>query len=283
VLFVRKTTTTLKSIETTHIGKMGLQIGTKDLIDILLVAILLYQTFKLLKRSGAINIFIGILGFLICWFLVSYIFKMELLGEIFDRIVNVGTFGLIVLFQEEIRRFFSRIGSTQRGSIHNSLRRFFSNSRVERDKTDLDLVQIILACKNLSKTFTGGIIVFTKSNDLDYYIQSGEQINASINSRLIESIFFKNNPLHDGALIITNRKMKAAACILPISNDQSIPKRMGLRHRAALGITDQSDAIAVILSEETGHISWAKNGKLTVNGKIEELEQFLAEELGLNS
>ena len=258
---------------------MGFQIGLKDIIDIVLVAILLYQTFKLLKRSGAINIFIGILAFLICWFLVSYIFKMELLGGIFDRVVNVGTFGLIVLFQEEIRRSFSKIGSSQRGSIRNSLRRFLSNNRDEQEKTDFDLVQIALACRNLAKTKTGGIIVFTKSNDLDYYIQSGEQINASINSRLIESIFFKNNPLHDGALIVSHRTLKAAACILPISNDQSIPKRMGLRHRAAVGITDHSDAIAIVISEETGHISWAKNGILTVNGKIEELEHFLSQEL----
>jgi diadenylate cyclase len=261
---------------------MGFQIGIKDIIDILLVAVLLYQTFKLLKRSGAINIFIGILGFLICWFLVSYVFKMELLGGIFDRVVNVGTFGLIVLFQEEIRRFFSKIGSSQRGSIRSSFRRFISNGKDEKDKTDFDLVQIVHACRNLSKTFTGGIIVITKSNDLDYYIQSGEQINASINSRLIESIFFKNNPLHDGALIISHRTLKAAACILPISNDQSIPKRMGLRHRAALGITDHSDAIAIVMSEETGHLSWAKNGNLTVNGKIEELEHFLSQELAFN-
>ncbi|MDD5184922.1 MAG: diadenylate cyclase CdaA [Paludibacter sp.] len=258
---------------------MGFQIGFKDVVDIFLVAVLLYQTFKLLKRSGAANIFIGILAFIICWFLVSYVFKMELLGSIFDRVVSVGAFALIVLFQDEIRRFFSRIGSTQKWSALNYIKRFFGNSNIEQDKSNLDLIQIVLACRNLAKSSTGGLIVLTRTNDLDFYLQSGEPINANINSRLIENIFFKNSPLHDGALIVSNRSLKAAACILPVSKNQSIPKRMGLRHRAALGITEQSDAIAIVVSEETGHISWAVNGVLSVNVKPEQLEHFLSQEL----
>jgi len=242
-----------------------------------LVAVLLYQTFKLLKRTGAVNIFIGILAFLICWFLVSYVFKMELLGGIFDRIVSVGAFALIVLFQDEIRRFFSRIGSRRKGSIIQALKRIFVTDNNDKEKTDFDLVQIVLACRNLAKSSTGGLIVLTRNNNLEFYTHSGEQINAAINSRLIESIFFKNSPLHDGALIISDRKLKAAACILPVSKNQSIPKRMGLRHRAALGITEHSDSIAIIVSEETGHISWALNGQLTVNVKPEQLEHFLSE------
>ena len=256
---------------------MGFHIGFKDIVDIFLVAILLYQTFKLLKRTGAVNIFIGILAFLICWFLVSYVFKMELLGGIFDRVVSVGAFALIVLFQDEIRRFFSRIGSRRRGSIIYALKRLFVADNNDKEKTDFDLVQIVLACRNLAKSSTGGLIVLTRNNNLEFYTHSGEQINAAINSRLIESIFFKNSPLHDGALIISDRKLKAAACILPVSKNQSIPKRMGLRHRAALGITEHSDSIAIIVSEETGHISWALNGQLTVNVKPEQLEHFLSE------
>jgi len=258
---------------------MGFQIGFKDVVDIFLVAILLYQTFKLLKRSGAANIFVGILAFIICWFLVSYVFKMELLGVIFDRVVSVGAFALIVLFQDEIRRFFSRIGSTQKWSALNYIKRFFGNNNIEQYKSNLDLIQIVLACRNLAKSSTGGLIVLTRTNDLDFYLQSGEPLNANINSRLIENIFFKNSPLHDGALIISNRSLKAAACILPVSKNQSIPKRMGLRHRAALGITEQSDAIAIVVSEETGHISWAVNGTLSVNVKPEQLEHFLSQEL----
>ena len=256
---------------------MGFQIGFKDVIDVFLVALLLYQTFKLLKRTGAVNIFIGILAFLICWFLVSYVFKMELLGGIFDRIVSVGAFALIVLFQDEIRRFFSKIGSRRKGSIFHSLKRFFVTDNNNKEKTDFDLVQIVLACRNLAKTSTGGLIVLTRNNNLEFYTHSGEQINASINSRLIENIFFKNSPLHDGALIVSDRKLKAAACILPVSKNQSIPKRMGLRHRAALGITEHSDSIAIVVSEETGHISWALNGRLTINVKPEQLEHFLSE------
>jgi diadenylate cyclase len=258
---------------------MGFHIGFKDIIDIFLVAILLYQTFKLLKRTGAVNIFFGILTFLITWILVSYVFKMELLGSIFDRVVSVGAFALIVLFQDEIRRFFLRIGSRRRNGLLNILKRFFGNGVNNKEKTDFDLIQIVLACRNLAKSSTGGLIVLTRNNNLDFYSHSGEQINATINSRLIENIFFKNSPLHDGALVISDRKLKAAACILPISKNQTIPKRMGLRHRAALGITEHSDAIAIVVSEETGHISYAVNGLLTVNIKPEQLEHFLSEEM----
>lgn len=258
---------------------MGFQIGFKDIVDIFLVAILLYQMFKLLKKSGGANIFLGILAFIICWFLVTFVFKMELLGGIFDRVVSVGAFALIVLFQDEIRRFFSKIGSTQKWSIFNPIKRIFGNSSIDQAKTNFDLVQIVLACRNLAKTSTGCLIVLTRNNELDFYLQSGEAINASVNCRLIESIFFKNSPLHDGALIISSRTLKAAACILPVSKNQTIPKRMGLRHRAALGITEHSDAIAIVVSEETGHISWAINGQLTVNVKPEQLEHFLSDEL----
>ena len=260
---------------------MGFHIGFKDIVDIFLVAILLYQTFRLLKRTGAVNIFVGILAFIICWILVSYVFKMELLGGIFDRVISVGAFALIVLFQDEIRRFFSRIGSRRKGSLLHSLKRFFGNNTSNKENTDFDLVQIVLACRNLSKSSTGALIILTRNNSLDFYSQSGEQLNANINSRLIENIFFKNSPLHDGALIISNRKLKAAACILPVSKNQSIPKRMGLRHRAALGVTENSDAIAIVVSEETGHISYAVNGQLTVNLKPEQLEHFLSDEMSV--
>lgn len=258
---------------------MGFPIGIKDIVDIFLVAVLLYQMFKLLKRTGAANVFLGILAFLGCWFLVSYVFKMELLGGIFDRVVSVGAFALIVLFQDEIRRFFSKIGSKQRWSMLNFIKRFFSNESLEKNEVDIHLVQIVLACRNMAKTQTGGLIILSRNADLDLYAQSGEQLNATISSRLIENVFFKNSPLHDGAMIISKKSIKAAACILPISKNQSIPKRLGLRHRAALGITEQTDAIAIIVSEETGNISWAINGQLTTNVKPEQLEHFLSEEL----
>ena len=258
---------------------MGFQITIKDIIDIFLVAVLLYQLYKLLRRTGAVNIFLGVLAFLIVWILVTYIFKMELLGGILDRIVSVGAFALIVLFQDELRRFFSKIGSHQKWSVFNYLKKLVSSENSQSKDTDFHLIQIVLACRGLSKSSTGGLIVICRNSDLDFYSQSGEQINATISSRLIENIFFKNSPLHDGAMIIAGKSIKAAACILPISKNQTIPKRLGLRHRAALGVTENSDAIAIVVSEETGHISWAINGQLTTNVKPEQLEHFLSDEM----
>ena len=258
---------------------MAFNIGLKDIIDIILTAVLLYGTFKVLKRSGASTVFVGVMTFVIVWFVVSQVLKMELLGGIFDAVVNVGAFALIVLFQTEIKRFFSRVGSSKNWGILNYFKKFFKNTESEQTKTDYDLVQIVLACRNLSKTATGGIIVLTRENDLLFFTQTGETVDSRISSRLIENIFFKNSPLHDGALIISNRRLSAAACILPVSSNQNIPKRLGLRHRSALGITEQSDAIAIVISEETGHISWAVNGKLTINVKPEELKHFLSEEM----
>ncbi len=258
---------------------MGFQLTIKDIIDIFLVAVLLYQLYKLLRRTGAVNIFLGVMAFLIFWILVTYIFKMELLGGILDRIVSVGAFALIVLFQDELRRVFSKIGSHQKWSLIQYVKKLVSSDNTQSKDTDYHLIQIVLACKSMSKTMTGALIVLCRNSDLDFYSVSGEQINASISSRLIENIFFKNSPLHDGALIIQGKTLKAAACILPVSKNQTIPKRLGLRHRAALGVTENSDAIAIVVSEETGHISWAINGQLTSNVKSEELEHFLSEEM----
>ncbi len=258
---------------------MGFQVGIKDIIDIVLVAVLLYQLFRLLKRTGAISVFLGIMGFVIIWFLVSYVFKMDLLGGIFDRVVSVGAFALIVLFQEEIRRFFIRLGSKRKWIFGNFFRKLFSNEQFGNEQTDYNIVQIVLACRSLAKRSMGGLIILAGKANLESYIQTGEMIDASINSRLIESLFFKNSPLHDGALIIQNERIISAACILPISKNQSIPRRLGLRHRAALGITEHTDAIAIVVSEETGKIAYAINGELTLNVKSEELELFLSNSL----
>ena len=254
---------------------MGFNIGIKDIIDIFLVALLLYQTYKLLKKTGAANVFTGILAFVIIWFLISYVFKLELLGGILNRVASVGAFGLIVLFQDEIKRFFSRLGSRQNWGFINTFKRFFGIKKTDNDENNFELAQITVACRNLSKTSMGALIVIKRKADLGLYIQSGDTIDANINARLIENIFFKNSPLHDGAMVIEDWKIKAAGCILPVSKNQNIPKRLGLRHRAALGVTEATDAIAIIVSEETGQISWAVNGEITVNVKPEELERFL--------
>lgn len=255
---------------------MGFNIGVKDIIDILLVAILLYQAYKLLKKTGAGNVFIGILTFVIIWFLVSFVFKMELLGGIMDRLMSVGAFGIVVLFQDEIKRFFSRLGSRQHWNFINMVKRFVAKTEAEQKGHGADIAQIIQACKGLSKSGMGALIVIKRNADLNLYVQSGEVIDANINSRLIENIFFKNSPLHDGAMIIYGHQIKAAGCILPVSKNLSIPKHLGLRHRAALGVTEATDAIVVVVSEETGNISWAVNGEISVDVKCEQLEHFLS-------
>lgn len=233
-------------------------IGIKDILDILLVATLLYETFRILRLSGAVNLFWGILAYVSLWFFVSFVLKLELTGAIFNFIGSAGAVALVVIFQEEIRGLFSRIGS--RMSNNAQLVRF--RNRKEPVLTDEQIHQICLACEHMSDTRTGALIVLTSEQDLEEYEQTGELINADISARMIENIFFKNTPLHDGALIIRNNRLHAAACILPVSKNQRIPKHYGLRHRAALGLSEKSNALAIVVSEETGKISLAEEGKI---------------------
>ncbi|MCL2596167.1 MAG: diadenylate cyclase CdaA [Paludibacter sp.] len=256
---------------------LGLQFGIKDIFDILLVAALLYYSYKLLKKSGGTAVFIGVLMFILIWYVVSYVLKMELLGGILDKVMSVGGFAIIVIFRDEIRRFFSRIGSGKDWNFTKMLKRIFLSDNQTDD--NIEIMQIVMACRNLSRNYVGALIVITRSNDLDFYVQSGETIDANINSRLIENIFFKNSPLHDGALIVSGKRMVAAGCILPISHSNNIPKSLGLRHRAAIGITERTDAMAIVVSEERGQMSFVINGK--INSKItpEQLDELLSKNL----
>lgn len=250
---------------------MGFQIGIKDILDIFLVAIILYEGFRILKRSGAVNLFWGILAFILAWFLASYVLSLELTGALFDRIINVGALALIVIFQDEIRSFFAHIGS--RFSIkvlHKNLHSTASDT-VEKQ----DVKEITEACLHMAQTKTGALIVLTGSQDLIEYTSTGEKIDASISARLLENIFFKNTPLHDGAVILSHGKMDSAACILPVSANSQLPQQYGLRHRAALGLTEKTDAIAIVVSEETGHISVAMGDRIR-NIQNDELEQIVA-------
>ena len=204
----------------------------KDILDILLVAFLLYKTYKLMKSSGSINIFIGILVFIIIWVIVSQVLQMRLLGSIFDKLVSVGVIALIVLFQDEIRHFLLSLGSRHRS---NSLFRFLKGNKKNETEPE-DIMPIVMACLNMSKGKVGALIVIEKDFPLDDIVRTGDVIDANINQRLIENIFFKNSPLHDGAMIISHKRIKAAGCILPVSHNLEIPKELGLRHRAALGV-----------------------------------------------
>lgn len=247
-------------------------IGIKDILDILLVATLLYETFRILRLSGAVNLFWGILAYVSLWFLVSFVLKLELTGAIFNFIGSAGAVALVVIFQEEIRGMFSRIGSRMSNA---QLVRF--RNKKQPVLNDEQIQQIYLACEHMADTRTGALIVLTAEQDLEEYEQTGEIINADISARMIENIFFKNTPLHDGALIIRNNRLHAAACILPVSKNQRIPKHYGLRHRAALGLSEKSDALAIVVSEETGKISLAEEGKITtikLSSLIDRLQEF---------
>ena len=251
-----------------------LKFGVKDLIDIPLVAYLLYQTYRLMKDSGSINIFTGILVFIGCWLIVSQVLEMRLLGSIFDKLVSVGVLALIILFQDDLRKFLVTLGSHQK---LGSFIRLMTNTKNEKAEK-ADIMPIVMACMSMSKTKTGALIVIEKNVPLNEIIRTGETINADVNQRLIENIFFKNSPLHDGAMIIRHKQIKAAGCILPVSHDLNIPKELGLRHRAAMGVSQETDALAIIVSEETGGISAAYKGQFHLRLTAEELERILTKE-----
>ena len=253
---------------------MFIDFSIKDFIDILSVAFLLYYSYKLMKASGSINVFTGILVFILLWLVVSQVLEMGLLGSIFDKLVSVGVIALIVLFQEEIRRFLLTLGSHQHAS---ALVRFLTGAKKEELKHN-DILPIVMACLNMGRQKVGALIVIEHNMPLDDIVRTGDVINADINQRLIENIFFKNSPLHDGAMVISKKRIKAAGCILPVSHNLDIPKDLGLRHRAAMGISQASDAHAIIVSEETGAISVAYKGQFYLRLNAEELESLLINE-----
>lgn len=248
-----------------------LSFSIKDAIDILLVAMMLFYIYKLMKRSYAANIFTGILIFIVVWIIVSQILNMRLLGTIMDKLVSMGMIALVIVFQEEIRRFFSTIG-TRRFSL---FRYFRKHNRQQASHEDI--MPIVLACKKMSEDKVGALIVIERAVGLKEFINSGEIIDARINNQLIQNIFFKNSPLHDGAMIIRGKRIVAAGCILPVSHNSDIPKSLGLRHRAALGISQKTDAMALVVSEETGNISIAQDGHFRLKITPDELESALTQ------
>ncbi len=259
---------------------MLFEFGLKDVIDILLVALMLYYIYRLMRESRSLNVFNGIMMFVVIWLFVSQVLQMRLLGSILDKLVSVGVIALIILFQDDIRKFLYNLGAHRR---MKALTRFFSSSR-GKDKAKKDvketIMPIVMAAMNMSKDKVGALIVLERAVPLDDIVATGDVIDASINQRLIENIFFKNSPLHDGAMIVSKKRLKAAGCILPVSHNLDIPKELGLRHRAAMGISQESDALAVVVSEETGGISVAVNGTFKLRLSAEELESILTNELG---
>ena len=253
---------------------MFFQFGIKDFIDILLVAVLLYYLYKLMKSTGSMKVFTGLMIFVMAWLVVTQVLEMRLLGSIFDKLMSVGVLAIIVLFQEEIRHFLFSLGSHHNAS---ALVKLLTGGK-GKQATHEDVLPIVMACLSMAKGKVGALIVVERNVPLDNIVRTGDVIDANINQRLIENIFFKNSPLHDGAMVISHKRIKAAGCILPVSHDLDIPKELGLRHRAGMGISQGTDALAIIVSEETGGISVAYKGEFHLRLNAEELERLLTSE-----
>ncbi len=246
-----------------------------DIIDILLVALLLYGLYNLLKGTTAISIFIGIISIYVLYYLTKR-FEMTLLSEILEQFVSVGVIALIIVFQPEIRKFLLIIGKQR--FFKQFTKRFFFKKLLLNRMTETNINNLMKACINMSETKTGALIVLANNNTLDDYISTGEILDANLSNHLLENIFFKNSPLHDGAVIIADDKVKAARCILPLTQNNKFPVSYGLRHRAAVGITELTDCIAIIVSEETGEIAYSKSGQLLTKRKAESIISMLKKE-----
>ncbi len=247
-----------------------------DIIDVILVALLLYYIYKLVRGTVAINIFIGIIIIYLAWQLTAFL-KMELLTSIFGGFMKVGIIALIVVFQPEIRKFLLMVGSTNFGRRRKFFGKLNFLKTETNDETDVDAV--ISACTKMATTKTGALIVFEHNNNLDFLGNTGDEMNIKVTEPIIESIFFKNSPLHDGAIIIANNIVKATRVILPVNNEKTIPKRFGLRHRAAIGITEKTDALALVVSEETGQISFFKDGEFIMFKDNNDLIKLIKKDL----
>ena len=247
-----------------------LNIGVIEIIDISLVAILVYQLYKLIKGTVAINIFIGLAAIYLLWKLVSA-FHLQLLSEILGQFIGFGVIILAIVFQQELRKFLMIIG---KGKVLKNKGLFKFNFSKAHDNY-LKTTVIAEACGNMAKTKTGAIMILTQIDDLAVFCESGVEMNATISVPMIESVFYKNSPLHDGAVIIRDNKIISARSVLPVSNSNELPGRLGMRHRAAVGITEESDAVAIIVSEERGEISYVKDGELFTKRTAEQLKEFL--------
>jgi diadenylate cyclase len=255
---------------------MLIKLTLSDIIDIVLVAIILFQLYKLIKGTAAYSIFIAIFIIYIFWLVVKA-FKMELMGALLGQIIGVGVIALIIVFQQEIRRFLIIIGNRYIERSWFSFDRFFPSVN-ERHDSPKQAEEIVRAAEAMALKKTGALIVIGRTSRLNIYSEAGEILKAVISAELLETIFFKNSPLHDGAVLIEDRLIFAARCPLPITDQINVPNHFGMRHRAAIGITESTDSLAVVVSEESGHISVADAGKVLENISPAELRKILLKE-----
>lgn len=247
-----------------------------DVLDAFLVAVLLFNVHKLLKGTVAVNIFIGIAIVFIMW-KITQLLKMEMLSTILGTLIGGGAIALIVVFQQEIRKFLLMIGSSNFASRRTFVRQLkFLNTEIQQTT---DVASIIKACENFSKVKTGCLMVLEKTNNLDFVRNTGDRMYAKVNIPILESIFFKNSPLHDGAIIIKNNFITASRVVLPLSSS-SLQGKYGLRHRAAVGITERTDALCVLVSEETGKIVYVKDGVMIEDKSPNEIIEMILKDLG---
>jgi diadenylate cyclase len=259
--------------------KIGfLEVTWVDFIDIALVSILLYQVYKLIRGSIAVNIFLGILALYLVY-LVVLAAQMELLSKILGQFMGVGVLAMIILFQPEIRKFLLVIGRST--EFRENIFKAVSNWR-HQYHDDFDIHQIIETAKTLKASKTGALIVFSRDVELKFYAETGDAIDAEVNKRLLLSIFNKNSPLHDGAVIIYKGRVKAARCVLPVSENDHLPPHFGLRHRAAVGMSENTDTLVMAVSEETGRLILARNGKYLKGLKLKQIEQRILDYLHNN-
>lgn len=251
-----------------------------DVIDILLVAFLLYQMYRIIKGTVAFSIFIGFFLVYVSWLVIKAM-NLELLGTLMGQFIGVGVLALIVVFHPEIRRFLLLLGTNYQVSRNFGFEKLFASEKI-KPTTNQQIKEIIRACDNLARSKTGALIVIPRNSELKEIIRSGEKINARISSTLLETIFFKNTPLHDGAVVILGNRIAAARCILPLTEQDDLNPHFGLRHRAAIGVSEVTDAIAIVVSEEKGNISLAINGELMYKISLvqltTELEKVIVEE-----
>ena len=247
-------------------------------IDIILVALMLYYVYKLVRGTAAINIFLGFVIIYIIWWLTELV-NMPILSNILGGFISVGVIALIVVFQQEIRKFLLLLGSSNFTNNKNIIKKFNLLFRITKKQTLMNIEELINACEIFKKNKTGALFVIERNNSLDFVRNTGDQLNLEISTPIIESIFFKNSPLHDGAVIIEGNFITGARVILPVSENENIDSRLGLRHRAAFGITEKTDAIAIVVSEEKGKITFIKNGEIQPYQDIKNLKTMIEVEM----
>lgn len=246
--------------------------SVKDLIDILAVAAIMFYLYRKLKESGSLVIFQGLVIIVVVWVLVSQVIGMRLMGVVLDQIVSVSMIIIVVLFQNEIRQGLIRMGSRRQWT---SVLRFFGQAELRKEDTTLWVDDVVRACKTMSEQKVGALIVVQRQDEVAPFVTSGCELDAIVSSRLIEQIFYKNTPLHDGAMVIRHGRITVAAGVLPVSHNKRIPPELGLRHRSALGITEQCDARVVVVSEETGGITVCQKGRFYRDLTLAALQKML--------